>query len=313
PATARRAARGDWRLRGGRGARYESSPRSVPRGGVGSVAAVEAAAVEADGAAAGDDAGGSGCVVGGDRAAWIEGGRHAARHALHAARILPPSRIPAAAAAPLPRPRRAARPCCRTLFSSTDGAAWWVPFLPQGLQPLLRARLGPPLAHAAPTRVRCGLRRRGGPCGVVFQPGEGDDEDGKVVGELTPEEIAVLLWICWVMSWSGSAPKTSGDGGDKSSEPVVVILLDVTHQVLSALVSAVAVADEDAALGNGWRFSSVSRSCRPIRQRISRECSSPSPYFSDIFGTLVGRTEKEDSTARLSAMVSEKKKKRKNY
>ncbi|CAN6307050.1 unnamed protein product, partial [Urochloa humidicola] len=42
-------------------------------------------AVEADAAAAGDGAGCGGCVAGGDRAAWIEGGRRAAGRALHAA------------------------------------------------------------------------------------------------------------------------------------------------------------------------------------------------------------------------------------
>jgi hypothetical protein len=81
----------------------------------------------------------------------------------------------------------------------------------------------------------------GAPCGVQFQPGDGDD--GKVVGELAPEEIAAFLWMCWVMAWSGSAPRIGGDGSEKS-EPVVVLLPDVSHLVLSALVSAGAVADD---------------------------------------------------------------------
>ncbi|XP_062227025.1 uncharacterized protein LOC133925183 isoform X2 [Phragmites australis] len=95
----------------------------------------------------------------------------------------------------------------------------------------------------------------GAPCGVQFQPDEGGiggDEEGKVVGELAPEEIAVFLWMCWVMAWSGSAPRVAGDGGEKS-EPVV-LLPDVTHMVLSALVSAGAVADDAGVWG--WEISS---------------------------------------------------------
>ncbi|GJN01429.1 hypothetical protein PR202_ga18695 [Eleusine coracana subsp. coracana] len=90
----------------------------------------------------------------------------------------------------------------------------------------------------------------GAPCGVQFQPDDGDE--GKVVGELAPEEIAVFLWMCWVMAWSSSAPSAAGDGGEKS-EPVVVVLPQVSHLLLSALVSAGAVAD-DAGVWD-WKIS----------------------------------------------------------
>ncbi|TVU16463.1 hypothetical protein EJB05_40029, partial [Eragrostis curvula] len=82
----------------------------------------------------------------------------------------------------------------------------------------------------------------GAPCGVRYQPDDGDE--GKFEGELAPEEIAVLLWMCWVMTWSGSAPRVAADGGGEKSEPVAVLLPDVSHLVLSALVSAGAVADD---------------------------------------------------------------------
>uniref|UniRef100_A0A0D9WAS9 TLDc domain-containing protein n=1 Tax=Leersia perrieri TaxID=77586 RepID=A0A0D9WAS9_9ORYZ len=92
----------------------------------------------------------------------------------------------------------------------------------------------------------------GVPCGVQFHctdEGGADGDEGKVVGELAPGEIAVLLWMCWVMAWSGSAPRVS-EGG-KEGEPVV--LPDVTHLVLSALVSAGAVADDAGVWG--WEVS----------------------------------------------------------
>uniref|UniRef100_A0A0E0PFA0 TLDc domain-containing protein n=1 Tax=Oryza rufipogon TaxID=4529 RepID=A0A0E0PFA0_ORYRU len=93
----------------------------------------------------------------------------------------------------------------------------------------------------------------GAPCGLQFHPDEdGAGGEGKVVGELAPGEIAVLLWMCWVMAWSGSAPGVSGgqEGGGKG-EPV--LLPDVTHLVLSALVSAGAVADDAGVWG--WEVS----------------------------------------------------------
>ncbi|CAN6246125.1 unnamed protein product, partial [Urochloa humidicola] len=106
-------------------------------------------------AVAGDGAVGGGCVAGGDRASWIEAG-------------------------PLPRPPCAAQPHHRIPLLLPRRSRRVGP-LPQAL---LRARLGLPLARAAPTRARCGLRRRGAPCGVVFKRSEGDDEDGKVLDEI---------------------------------------------------------------------------------------------------------------------------------
>ncbi|KAL5216384.1 hypothetical protein ABZP36_007785 [Zizania latifolia] len=81
------------------------------------------------------------------------------------------------------------------------------------------------------------------PCGLQLHPDEdGAGGEGKIVGELAPVDIAVLLWMCWVMAWSGSAPRISGGQERGKGEPVV--LPDVTHLVLSALVSAGAVTDD---------------------------------------------------------------------
>jgi hypothetical protein len=82
---------------------------------------------------------------------------------------------------------------------------------------------------------------------VQFQPDEDGDGDGKVVGELAPGEIAALLWMCWAMAWSGSAPRVSDDEGATKGEPV--LLPDVSQLVLSALVSAGAVADDAGVWG----------------------------------------------------------------
>lgn len=147
-------------------------------------------------------------------------------------------------------------PAVASLFSSSssssaDGADGWVPFL-RGFNRCC-ARVSASRSLALLLRVYAAARAgAGAPCGVVFQPGDGgDDEEGKVVGELAQEEIAAFLWMCWVMAWS---PSASGDGGHKSEEPVVVLLPDVSHQVLSALVSAGAVADDDGIWG--WEISS---------------------------------------------------------
>jgi hypothetical protein len=133
--------------------------------------------------------------------------------------------------------------------AGAEGDAGWVPFL-RGFNRCC-ARVSASRSLALLLRVYAAA---GAPCGVQFQPDEGGDEGGKVVGELAPEEIAVFLWMCWVMAWSGSAPKVAaGDGGEKS-EPVVVLLPDVTHLVLAALVSAGAVADDESVWG--WEISS---------------------------------------------------------
>ncbi|CAO1943689.1 unnamed protein product [Urochloa humidicola] len=141
-------------------------------------------------------------------------------------------------------------PAVASLFSdggadvAAEGDAGWVPFL-RGFNRCC-ARVSASRSLALLLRVYAAA---GVPCGVQFQPcDEGGDEEGKVVGELAPEEIAVFLWMCWVMAWSGSAPKASGDEGDKS-EPVAVLLPDITHLVLSALVSAGAVTDDDGIWG----------------------------------------------------------------
>jgi hypothetical protein len=122
-------------------------------------------------------------------------------------------------------------------FGDGEGAdAGWLGFLKGFNRCCARAPASQPLALLLRVYADAGA-----PCGVHFQPGDGDD--GKVVGELAPEEIAAFLWMCWVMAWSGSAPRIGGDGSEKS-EPAVVLLPDVSHLVLSALVSAGAVADD---------------------------------------------------------------------
>ncbi|KAI4975566.1 hypothetical protein ZWY2020_049173, partial [Hordeum vulgare] len=55
-------------------------------------------------------------------------------------------------------------------------------------------------------------------CGALGVDSDEDDEDeegGKVVGELEPREIVVLLSMCWVIAWSRLAPRVSGgeEGG----------------------------------------------------------------------------------------------------
>ncbi|KAG2569547.1 uncharacterized protein LOC120682526 isoform X2 [Panicum virgatum] len=132
--------------------------------------------------------------------------------------------------------------------AGAEGGAGWVPFL-KGFNRCC-ARVSASRSLALLLRVyAAACTAAGAPCSVHFQPDEGGGEEGKVAGE-----IAVFLWMCWVMTWSGSAPKAAaGDGGEKS-EPVALLLPDVTHLVVSALVSAGAVADDESVWG--WEISS---------------------------------------------------------
>ncbi|RCV15051.1 hypothetical protein SETIT_3G027900v2 [Setaria italica] len=193
-------------------------------------------------------------------------------------------------------------PAIASLFSA-DGAAagdaGWVPFL-RGFNRCC-ARVSASRSLALLLRVyAAACDATGAPCGVQFQPDEGGDEDGKVVGELAPEEIAAFLWMCWVMTWSGSAPKASGDGGDKSEEPVVVLLPDVTHLVLSALVSAGAVADDDGIWG--WKIPSGGKGVK-VQEFTSWMLSTASGlgnclsrYVQDRFRSLVADPAEQESS-----------------
>jgi hypothetical protein len=134
--------------------------------------------------------------------------------------------------------------------ASTPGSGDWLAFLRGFNACCARARASLPLAQLLRVYAAA-CAHAGTPCGVQFQPDEDGDGDGKVVGELAPGEIAVLLWMCWAMAWSGSAPRGSGEGAEKG-EPAV-LLPDVSHLVLSALVSAGAVKDDAGVWG--WEVS----------------------------------------------------------
>uniref|UniRef100_A0ACD5UVQ8 Uncharacterized protein n=2 Tax=Avena sativa TaxID=4498 RepID=A0ACD5UVQ8_AVESA len=134
--------------------------------------------------------------------------------------------------------------------SSSAGDEDWLGFLRGFNACCARARASLPLAQLL--RVYAGAcAAAGAPCGVSFHPDEEGGGDGKVQGELAPGEISLLLWMCWAMAWSGGAPR--GSEGAKGEEPV--LLPEVSQLVLSALVSAGAVAD-DAGIW-GWEVSNA--------------------------------------------------------
>ncbi|KAM0929940.1 hypothetical protein ACQ4PT_001302 [Festuca glaucescens] len=132
--------------------------------------------------------------------------------------------------------------------SAGDGDGDWLGFLRGFNACCARARASLPLAQLLRVYAAA-CAAAGAPCGVRFQPDE-DGGDGKVVGELAPGEVSVLLSMCWAMAWSGSAPRAS-DEGAKKGEPV--LLPEVSQLVLSALLSAGAVADDAGVWG--WEVS----------------------------------------------------------
>nr|CAB3488578.1 unnamed protein product [Digitaria exilis] len=183
--------------------------------------------------------------------------------------------------------------------------AGWVPFL-KGFNRCC-ARVSASRSLALLLRVfAAACADAGAPCGVQFHPGEGGgDEEGKVVGELAPEEIAVFLWMCWVMAWSGSAaPKASGGEGEKS-EHAAVLLPDVTHLVLSALVSAGAVADDEGIWG--WEVSSGGKGVK-VQEFTSWALSMASGlgnclsrYVQERFRSLAADPTEENSVSTVNA------------
>lgn len=146
-------------------------------------------------------------------------------------------------------------PTIASLFFShgaSKDAGDWLGFLRGFNSCCARARASLPLALLLRVYAAA-CAAAGAPCGVQFRPDEDDggEEGGKVVGELAPGEIAVLLSMCWVMAWSGLAPRVLG--GEEGGKGEAVLLPDVSHLVLSALVSAGAVADDEGVWG--WEVS----------------------------------------------------------
>ncbi|THU64089.1 hypothetical protein C4D60_Mb01t22780 [Musa balbisiana] len=85
-------------------------------------------------------------------------------------------------------------------------------------------------------------REAGAPCGLEFDPDAGDDD--KVGGSLLPGEVLMLFWICWVMGHSSRIAKMSRNAKDP------LVLPDMSHLLVSALVSCGVIAEEDEHI---WR------------------------------------------------------------
>ncbi|KAL6651862.1 hypothetical protein ACP70R_010787 [Stipagrostis hirtigluma subsp. patula] len=197
-------------------------------------------------------------------------------------------------------------PAIASLFFGHGGAAGdWVGFL-SGFNRCC-ARVPASRSLALLLRVySAACAGAGAPCGVQFQPEEGGgDEEGKVVGELAPEEIVVFLCMCWVMAWSGSAPRASAEEAGKG-EPVV-LLPDVSHLVLSALVSAGAVADDAGVWG--WEVSGGGKGVK-VQEFTSWVLSTAaglgnclSRYVQERFRSLAADPAEEGSISSVSTAV----------
>ncbi|THU64093.1 hypothetical protein C4D60_Mb01t22820 [Musa balbisiana] len=85
-------------------------------------------------------------------------------------------------------------------------------------------------------------REAGAPCGLEFDP-DADDDD-KVGRSLVPGEVLMLFWICWVMGHSSRIAKMSRNAKDP------LVLPDMSHLLVSALVSCGVIAEEDEHI---WR------------------------------------------------------------
>ncbi|KAJ8762205.1 hypothetical protein K2173_007361 [Erythroxylum novogranatense] len=78
--------------------------------------------------------------------------------------------------------------------------------------------------------------KSGLPMRLEFESSYGDG-DGKINGYLLPSHVLILLWMCWTMLWNSKTPKIS-----KGKQ--ILCLPDVTHLVLSAVVSCAEVGSD---------------------------------------------------------------------
>lgn len=61
---------------------------------------------------------------------------------------------------------------------------------------------------------------------------DSDEVDSKTSGSISPRELGMIIWACWIMSWNSRSPKCA-------TESEHVSIPDLSHLVLSAVVSCV--------------------------------------------------------------------------
>lgn len=126
-------------------------------------------------------------------------------------------------------------------FAPGDGGFSWVGFL-RGYN---RCCARKPLSQSINMLYKLystASREAGLTCSLEFDSDD-DDDCGKVSGSFGSSDLLMFLWMCWIMMHCLRITKQS------KGEKDVLVLLDVTHMILSALVSCNVIGD-DAGIWN---------------------------------------------------------------
>lgn len=75
--------------------------------------------------------------------------------------------------------------------------------------------------------IALAAERAGCPLNLNF---DSNEVDSKASGSISPKDLGMILWVCWIMSWNSRKSK-------QATESNVVNLPDLNHLVLSAVVS----------------------------------------------------------------------------
>ncbi|XP_075082206.1 uncharacterized protein LOC107764097 isoform X2 [Nicotiana tabacum] len=103
-----------------------------------------------------------------------------------------------------------------------------------------------------------------------------DEDDSKISGFLSPVDVQMLLWMCWVMWWDSKKLKASGNLGDSG-------LPDVTHLVLSAIDSCT---EADSKL-DLWENSILDLDMQLPAAKIVLWALKTVPSLADCFGQFI--------------------------
>ncbi|XP_021722543.1 uncharacterized protein LOC110690026 isoform X2 [Chenopodium quinoa] len=113
-----------------------------------------------------------------------------------------------------------------TLFVPQKGGITWVEFLRGYVK--CCGRISASLLLNIMLRVfALSADRAGSPMGIHF---DSDELDGKTSGSISPRDLGMIIWVCWIMSWNSRSSKSA-------TESEHVSIPDLNHLVLSAVVS----------------------------------------------------------------------------
>ncbi|KAI3942516.1 hypothetical protein MKW98_013168 [Papaver atlanticum] len=118
-------------------------------------------------------------------------------------------------------------------IADENGGVHWIEFLRGYIRCCGRMSLSVSLNTVY--KLYAGISAKAGaPSKLEF---ESKDDDSKTSGNFTSDDVFMLLWMCWIMSWTSEISK-------HSKHPMDVDLPNINHLILSAVTSCVEISSD---------------------------------------------------------------------